>query len=103
MQQASVNEEGASSEARASAAPASKQVGLWIDPMRMAPPPPGSTPMVVSGMEALWHSKLQGQSFSVDEMLERGMLNLGNDSPANSSPAYSRSPPRLPNTVSLAC
>lgn len=103
MQQASVNEEGASSEPRASAAAAPKQVGLRLDPMRLAPPPPGSTPMVVSNLEALWHSKLQGQSFSVEEMIERGMLNLGNDSPASSSPACSRSPRRLPNIVSLAC
>ncbi|BDA49260.1 probable selenocysteine insertion sequence-binding protein 2-like at C-terminar half [Coccomyxa sp. Obi] len=95
--QASVGEQGAPSELRASAAAAPKQVGHPVDPMRMAPPPPGSTPMVVSTLEALWHSKLQGQSYSVEEMIEKGMLSMGNDSPASSSPAYSRSPRRLPD------
>ena len=64
--------------------------------------------MVVSDMEAQWHAKLQGQSFSVEEMIERGMLyagdNFGADSQASSSPACSRSPRKHPlATVSLAC
>ncbi len=98
-----MSERGAPSEPHASSAASPKQVGLQVDPMRMAPPPPSSTPMVVSSMEALWHSKLQGQSFSVEEMLERGMLSVANDSPASSSPACSRSPRHLPSIVSLTC
>lgn len=97
---------GATSEPAATAATgASKQVGPQ-DPLRRAPPPPGSTPMVVSDMEAQWRARLQGQSFSVEEMIEQGLLfagdNLGADSPASSCPA---SPSRCAaaDTVSLAC
>ncbi|EIE24823.1 hypothetical protein COCSUDRAFT_46959 [Coccomyxa subellipsoidea C-169] len=95
--QASVGAHGATGEpAATAAAAASKQVGPQ-DPLRRAPPPPGSTPMVVSDMEAQWRARLQGQSFSVEEMIEQGLLfagdNLGADSPASSCPA-SPSPSR---------
>lgn len=101
---------GANEPAANAAAAAAEQVGP-PDLMRKPPLPvaPGSTPMMVSTMEARWRSKLQGQSFSVEEMIERGMIggeaSVGgnNDSPASSYHAYSGSPRRALDTVSLVC
>lgn len=49
---------------------------------------PPSQPMVTKHLEDTWHAHLQGQFFTVEEMLEQGMV-AGDESPTSRTQASS--------------